>query len=157
MDDVLKAYKDSVLARNRGVFLRKLDTFTAVILISCIPLYFHFIEVTLYTAIILSILELLLALLYVYLRKHAPFIVKAKGEYDGLTIVLKVLDTILADGYSLIPALYVYFLLGWDWKLTSALWFILSLIIHYLLSRDRLDLESYSKLKLLEKKYKQEK
>ena len=128
MDDVLKAYKDSVLARNRGVFLRKLDTFTVVILISCIPLYFHFIEVTLYSSILLSILEVVLALIYVYIRGHAPFIVKAKGEYDGLTVVLKVVDTILADGYSLIPALYVYFLLGWDWKLTSALWFILSLI-----------------------------
>lgn len=156
MEEVLKAYKDSVLARNRGVFLRKLDTFMAVSLISCIPLYFHLMELTLYTASILSIIELVLAFLYIYVRTHAPFIVKAKGEYDGLTFVLKIMDTILADGYSLIPAVYVYFLLEWDWFLTSALWFVLSLVIHYVLSRDRLDIESYSTYKILEEKYKQE-
>ena len=156
MDKVLKAYKDSVLARNREVFLRKIDTFIVISLISCIPLYFHFIEVTLISVSLLSIIELLLALFYVYIRGHAPFIVKAKGEYDGLTLVLKIMDTILADGYSLIPAVYVYFLLNWDLKLTSALWFVLSLVIHYILSRARLNIESYSTYKILEEKYKQE-
>ena len=150
--DILTHYKETVKEFNKKVITSKLDMFAVLTLFFLLMLYIHFIGVENINYALMSLVIYALGIYYTSWRDNSKYLNNLPFDFDALNRKISILDMVSLDIYTFYISYILNLYLGFNLAYTLLILGALSLAIHPLNKKNRLNEDIFSNYKRIEMK-----